>query len=86
MKLTLKKYIEYIESSLLPGYYNFSSLLFVLGYGMTEASPLVTFSPIILQNTPEGRGSVGTPIPNTLLKIIDVENPTGRLLDTDSYR
>ncbi len=43
------------------------------GYGMTEASPVVTLSP--LDKSRVKIDSVGFPIPDTELKVVDVENP-----------
>ncbi len=47
------------------------------GYGMTEASPVVTLTP--LDRSKVKIDSVGFPIPDTELKIVDVEDPSKTL-------
>jgi len=43
------------------------------GYGMTEASPVVTTNPFIGERK---IGSIGMPIPDTIVKIVDIEDYT----------
>ena len=45
----------------------------VEGYGMTELSPVATVNPM---DGNKKAGSIGIPIPNTLIKIVDVDDPT----------
>ncbi|XP_074030495.1 uncharacterized protein [Leptinotarsa decemlineata] len=47
------------------------------GYGLTETSPIVTFSPKGLRRSESSAGSIGVPVPNTLLKLIAPDDPTG---------
>ncbi|GJQ65043.1 hypothetical protein Trydic_g7197 [Trypoxylus dichotomus] len=48
------------------------------GYGLSETSPIVTMVPIKLQG--KFPGSMGTPIPNTSLKVVDIEDKQGKHL------
>jgi long-chain acyl-CoA synthetase len=41
------------------------------GYGLTEASPITHFNPIVGQRKP---GSIGLPFPDTFAKVVDVEH------------
>ncbi len=45
----------------------------VEGYGMTELSPVATVNPMDGTRKP---GSIGIPLPDTIVKIVDVEDPT----------
>ena len=47
------------------------------GYGMTELSPIATANPPGRSK----RGSIGIPIPNTELRLVDIES--GKLLGLD---
>ncbi|XP_966892.2 probable 4-coumarate--CoA ligase 1 [Tribolium castaneum] len=47
------------------------------GYGLTETSPTVTAISAQLKSEKNVYGSIGRPIPNTLVKIINVDDPTG---------
>jgi long-chain acyl-CoA synthetase len=49
------------------------------GYGMTETSPSITLNPTNLEQRKVG--SVGLPIPNTDIKIVDLESGLRELLD-----
>jgi long-chain acyl-CoA synthetase len=48
----------------------------VEGYGLSEASPVVTVNPIGATNRP---GSVGLPLPDTKVEIVRIDKPTKRL-------
>ncbi|WP_295558272.1 long-chain fatty acid--CoA ligase [uncultured Hyphomicrobium sp.] len=45
----------------------------VEGYGLSEASPVVTCNPL---DTPARRGSIGLPIPGTIVSLRDLTDPT----------
>ncbi|MHB1493454.1 MAG: long-chain-fatty-acid--CoA ligase [Thermoplasmataceae archaeon] len=47
------------------------------GYGLTEASPVVCATPVELEK--RKAGSVGFPVPNTIVKIVDEEKGTKEL-------
>lgn len=44
----------------------------VEGYGLTESSPVVTCNPLFGENK---TGSIGMPIPGTVLEIVDIDDP-----------
>jgi 4-coumarate--CoA ligase len=47
------------------------------GYGLTETSPTVTAISIKLKTELNPSGSVGRPVPNTCLKVVNIDDPTG---------
>nr|CAH7765010.1 unnamed protein product [Callosobruchus chinensis] len=47
------------------------------GYGLTETSPIVCFYPNEIETKTNIGGSVGKPIPATLLKVINPDDPSG---------
>ncbi|CAH1108546.1 unnamed protein product [Psylliodes chrysocephalus] len=47
------------------------------GYGLTETSPILTYSPKGTKRTEHSSGSVGKVVPNTLIKIVSPDDPTG---------
>lgn len=47
----------------------------VEGYGLSETSPLVTINPIGNEKVPPQMGSIGLPAADTLIKIVDTEDP-----------
>ncbi|VEN47280.1 unnamed protein product [Callosobruchus maculatus] len=47
------------------------------GYGLTETSPIVCFHPNEIETKTNIGGSVGKPIPATLLKVINPDDPSG---------
>jgi 4-coumarate--CoA ligase len=49
----------------------------VAGYGLTETSPTVTAISIKLKAELNPSGSVGRPVPNTCLKVVNIDDPTG---------
>ena len=52
----------------------------VEGYGMTETSPVATANPLKPDVKPGRKiGSIGIPVPDTFIKIVDVEDPTKEL-------
>ncbi|XP_044761907.1 4-coumarate--CoA ligase 3-like [Coccinella septempunctata] len=52
-------------------------IYFLQGYGMTELACAATnLYPSIMEKVESFRGSIGRPIPNTLMKVIDPEDPT----------
>ncbi len=52
----------------------------VEGYGMTETSPVASANPL-KPDTKPGRkiGSIGLPLPDTFMKVVDVDEPTKEL-------
>ena len=50
----------------------------VEGYGLTESSPVACANPIVGENK---AGSIGLPLPGTIVEIIDMENP-GKIMPT----
>ncbi|KAL3280184.1 hypothetical protein HHI36_017684 [Cryptolaemus montrouzieri] len=53
-----------------------SDILFLQGYGLTETSPSVaSLYPRLLKNKESYTGSIGRPIPNTLVKIVNPDDP-----------
>ncbi|XP_025829782.1 probable 4-coumarate--CoA ligase 3 [Agrilus planipennis] len=50
------------------------------GYGLTETSPVVSTLSIERKKEFNVMGSVGDPVPNTLVKIVSPDDPTGKLL------
>ena len=51
----------------------FSGCKLVEGYGLTETSPVATCNPFSGRNKP---GSIGLPLPGTVIEIVDREDPT----------
>lgn len=47
------------------------------GYGLTETSPVVTCITPRIKELFKAHGSVGTPIENTLVKVVPLDNPAG---------
>lgn len=45
---------------------------FFQGYGLTETSPISTFTPNGLQNY----GTIGWPVPNVEMKVVSLDDPT----------
>lgn len=54
-----------------------SDIRMVQGYGLTETSPAISHSPINVERTEKNGGSVGKLLPNTSMKIINPDDPTG---------
>lgn len=52
----------------------------IQGYGLTESSPAVSFTPKNCKRTEKIAGSIGRPVPNTLVKIINPDDPEGKPL------
>ncbi|KAL3266076.1 hypothetical protein HHI36_010262 [Cryptolaemus montrouzieri] len=51
-------------------------ITFLQGYGLTETSPVVcSLWPSILDKEGSYRGSIGRPVPNTLMKVVDINDP-----------
>jgi long-chain acyl-CoA synthetase len=46
------------------------------GYGLTETSPVVSFSPL---DRPEWNGTIGVPLPSTDVRLLDDENQPSKL-------
>lgn len=59
---------------------NQSRYVCFLGYGLTETSPAISHSPINVERTEKNGGSVGKLLPNTSMKIINPDDPTGNYL------
>ncbi len=52
----------------------------VEGYGMTETSPVASANPLKPDVKPGRKiGSIGIPVPDTLIKIVDIDDPTKEL-------
>ena len=49
-----------------------SGCTLVEGYGLTEAAPVCTINPFVGVNKP---GSIGLPLPGTMVKIVSLDNP-----------
>ncbi|CAG9863295.1 unnamed protein product [Phyllotreta striolata] len=50
------------------------------GYGLTETSPAVSTTRLNDYNKPECIGSIGRPVPNTVVKIVNPDDPAGGAL------
>ncbi|MDF1758997.1 MAG: AMP-binding protein [Coxiellaceae bacterium] len=59
-----------LQSSVATQWHELTGLPIVEGFGLTEASPVVTINPV---NIEKFNGSVGVPIPSTDVRIIDAE-------------
>jgi long-chain acyl-CoA synthetase len=62
-----------LPREILQGFHGLTGKQIVEGYGLTEASPILTLSPIDGSARP---GTVGLPCPNTMLEIVDLETGT----------
>ncbi len=49
-----------------------TSVIIIEGYGLSESSPVVSITPV--DPSKRKRGTVGFPIPNTSIRIVDIEN------------
>ena len=54
--------------------------LMIEGYGMTEASPILLGSPLASSRV---RGALGIPFPSTRVRIVDPENPSHEVADSE---
>lgn len=66
-----------LEPEVADRWHHTTGLPILQGYGLTEASPVVTASPI---DVPKYNGTVGIPLPDTQIKIVDSNDrqmPTG---------
>ena len=51
-----------------------TNIIIIEGYGLSESSPVVTITPV--DPSKRKRGTVGFPIPNTSIRIVDIETGT----------
>ena len=60
------------------------SVHMIQGYGLTETSPGVATITLQLKEEVDVRGSIGRPLPNTLVKVVAIDDPSGTPLGVNT--